>query len=123
VVVAQYEGTAKPKHVEVKTCESSIPETVAESIHGAWLTMLSRVDSAPDRLVLDSTREIFVARSPNGQLLRGRLPLTAELGKNTKQLYEIANLLYRCCSATEAERVRDFILIDKLATGLRHAKK
>ena len=118
VVVAKHERTNKPKDVEVTTCEVPVPESTALAVHGAWLKMLQQIDPAPKELVLDATREIVCARTNEGRVLRARLPLSVDLGTNNRRLLKIASLLSRCCTESEAERLRDLHQIETLAKDI-----
>lgn len=121
-VIARVSVNQKPKRISIKTCEVVLPESTAEAVHGAWLAMLMQPEQPSDELVIDSTREIFFAKNSQGQELRGRLPLS-ELGANTTRLFEMANLLYRCCGESEEERNTDFRRIETLARKVVDSKR
>jgi hypothetical protein len=113
IVIANADG-AKARAVDVKTCKVPLPESTALAAYRAWLKMLERIDPAADQIVLDSTREIFFVRTLGGRTLRGRLPLT-ELGKNTRDMFEIAGLLRRSCGESGRAQAQTFVRIEKLS--------
>jgi hypothetical protein len=107
------EKSSDLRRIKIERCDIALPETTARAVSNTWLPMLHqvRVESTSGAILLDSSTEIFFAKTNSGKLLAGQLP--PRTSKRTSALLDIANSLIELCNVSEARRPEKFRNIEK----------